>query len=93
VQLGDCYLAFREYTQAALIYHEAVHFAKDDPWLWHKLSLAYFHQGEYVEATDANKRSLMLQEFPEAQKLQADLKEKLGSGPLRGLTDRLRGRG
>lgn len=88
--LGDCYLAHRQDDKALEVYKEAVHFARENPLLWHKMSLAYWRKEDFEEAQRCNKRALALRpDFPEALKLEAAIKEKLDKG---GLTQRLFGR-
>ena len=88
-RLGDCYLEFGLYDEALKIYHEAVHFAKEDPWLWHNMSVVYFNKEEYKEAAHYNKLALELLDFPEAREMEQALRAKLGTG---GLVNRLFGR-
>lgn len=87
--LGDCYLDFGRYDEALEIYQEALHFNKKNPWLWHKMSLAYWQQEYYHEAQRCNQQALALEDFPEAREMKEALKQKLGTG---GLTGRLFGR-
>ena len=88
-RLGDCYLEFEMYDEALKIYHEATHFAKEDPWLWHNMSVIYFNKEDYKEAAHYNKLALDLLEFPEAKEMEQALRAKLGTG---GLVNRLFGR-
>ncbi len=89
-ELGDCYFQFQQYDKAVSVYQEAVHFATENPWLWHQMSLAYWEMGDYEEAAHCNRRALKIQkDMPEALKMQDALKEKIDSG---GLTKRLFGR-
>jgi tetratricopeptide (TPR) repeat protein len=88
-KLGDCYLEFEMYDEALKIYHEAVHFSKEDPWLWHNMSVIYFNKEDYKEASHYNKLALELLDFPEARELEQALRTKLGTG---GLVNRLFGR-
>ena len=88
--LGDCYLAMEQYEKAVGIYQEAVHFSKENPWLWHYLSLAHWNLEEDEEAARCNKHALNLDpDFAEAKKLEAMLKERMEVG---GLKNRLFGR-
>lgn len=87
--LGDCYLQFREYDKALEVYKEAVHFARENPLLWHKMSVAYWYLENYEEADHCNKRALALEDLPEARKMEEALREKLDTGSL---TSRLFGR-
>jgi tetratricopeptide (TPR) repeat protein len=82
--MGDCYLQFRQYDKALEVYKEAVHFARENPLLWHKMSVAYWYLGNYKEADRCNKRALALEDLPDARKMEAALKEKLDAGSLTG---------
>jgi tetratricopeptide (TPR) repeat protein len=88
-RLADCYLEFGEDEKALEIYQEAVHFSKEDPWLWHNLSVVYFGKEDYKEAAHYNKLALELLDFPEAREMERALRSKLGTG---GLVSRLLGR-
>jgi tetratricopeptide (TPR) repeat protein len=88
--LGDCYFKFEQYDKAVEVYKEAVHFATDNPSLWHKMSLAHWRLGEYEEAAHCNRRALKIKgDLPEALQMRDALEEKLDS---RGITKRLFGR-
>jgi tetratricopeptide (TPR) repeat protein len=90
VKLGDTYLSYGTDEKALEVYREAVHFAKENPRLWHKMSIANWRLEDYDEAARCNKRALALREdYPEALKMQESLKEKQDTG---GLTRRLFGR-
>jgi len=87
---GDAYLAHRKYKQAIEIYKEAVHFSKENPSLWHNMSLAYWRLEEFQEAAHHNKRALSLRgDYPEARKMADALQDKLDKG---GFAQRLFGR-
>lgn len=88
-RLGDCYLEFGEDEKALEIYQEAIHFSKEDPWLWHNLSVVYYNRGNYQEAMRHNKMALQYLDFPEAREMERALKAKMGTG---GLVNRLFGR-
>ena len=88
--LGDCYLRYRQYDKAIQVYGEAIHFAKENPRLWHNMSVAYWQMGNYEEAAHCNKQAIKLQgDFPEARKMESALEEKMDTG---GLGRRLFGR-
>ena len=88
--LGDVYLQFGRNAQALEVYKEAIHFARQNAQLWHKMSIAYWREQNYQEAARCNERALSLQgDFPEALKMEEALKEKLDSG---GFSQRLYGR-
>lgn len=88
-QLGDCYVDFDMNEEAARSYQEAVHFSKENPRLWHRLSVVYWRMEDYQEALRCNKRALELEDFPEAREMEAALAERLDTG---GLKRRLFGR-
>jgi len=82
--LGDCYLTMKQYEKAVEIYTEAIHFSRENPWLWHNLSLAYWNMEEDKEAARCNKHALTLNpDFPEARKMEAMLKERMEAGGLK----------
>jgi len=82
--LGDFYLAMTRYEKAVEIYREAIHFAKESPWLWHNMSLAYWHLEDFEEAARCNKKALALKpEFPGALKMEAMLDERMESKGFR----------
>lgn len=88
--LGDFYLQQKQYDKAIAVYREAIHFARENPRLWHNMSLAYWQMEDYEEASRCNQQALKLQsDFPEALRLEAALKEKMDTG---GLGRRLFGR-
>jgi tetratricopeptide (TPR) repeat protein len=90
-KMGDIYLSYGMDEKAVEVYKEAVHFAKENPRLWHKLSIAYWRLEDYDEAARCNNRALSLREdYPEALNMKASLKErKRDTG---GLAGRLFGR-
>ncbi|HSG19015.1 MAG TPA: tetratricopeptide repeat protein [Anaerolineae bacterium] len=88
--LGDCYLRFKRFDKAVQVYNEAIHFAKENPRLWHNMSVAYWQLDNYEEAARCNQQAIKLQsDFPEARKMEDALKEKMDTG---GLGRRLFGR-
>lgn len=89
-QLGDSYLESGMNEQAVEAFKESTHFSKENPWLWHRLSVAYYRLAQYDEAQRCNKRALALKDFPEAREMELSLQEYLGTG---GLTGRLFRRG
>lgn len=88
-KMADCYLEFGEDDKALKIYQEAVHFSKEDPWLWHSLSIVHFNKEDYKEAHRCNKIALGFLDFPEAREMEQELRAKMGTG---GLVSRLFGR-
>jgi tetratricopeptide (TPR) repeat protein len=88
--LGDLYFEHRRFQEAIDVYRETIHFSREDPRLWHKMSLAHWQLEDYEEAQRCNQQALKLQsDFPQALSLQAALKEKMDTG---GLGRRLFGR-
>lgn len=82
--LGDCYLTMKQYDKAIEVYREAVHFSKENPWLWHNMSLAYWKVEDDEEAARSNSKALALKpDFPEARKMELMLKEKMDTGGFR----------
>lgn len=76
-KIGDVHLSYGENEKAVEVYKEAVHFAKGNQRLWHKLSVAYWRLEEFDESARCNKRALSIQEdYPEALKMKAALEEK-----------------
>jgi len=83
IKVGDVFLRYGQNDRAVEVYKEAVHFAKENARLWHKLSIAYWRLEDFEEASRCNKKALTLREnFPEAMKMQESLKKKQESGGL-----------
>lgn len=81
--LADCYLHFKKYDKAIEAYREAVHFAKENPRLWHNMSIAYWQVGNYEEANRCNQQALKLQsDFAAARQMEEALKDRMGTGSL-----------
>jgi tetratricopeptide (TPR) repeat protein len=87
-RLGDFYLAAGMLDKALAVYQEAVHFDKDNPWLWHNISTIFFRLKNLEEAAWANKKTLSLLDFPEARQLEQEIKSKMDTGGLRRLFGR-----
>jgi tetratricopeptide (TPR) repeat protein len=87
-RLGDFYLAAGMLDKALAVYKEAVHFDKENPWLWHNISTVFFRLKNLEEAARANKRTLSLLDFPEARQLEQEIKTKMDTGGLRRLFGR-----
>lgn len=83
-RLGDCYLEHGLLDQALAVYQEALHFDKQNVWLWHNLSLVYWRQENYEEAARCNKRALALSDLPQARQMENALKQKVDSGGMLG---------
>ena len=81
-RMGEFYMKEMDYDKALQMYKEALHFNKEKPELWHSLSIIYWHQEEYEEASRANKQALKLGDIPAAHKMAEALKQKLGSTGL-----------
>lgn len=88
-RLGDCYLELGQDDKALEIYQEALHFSKENPRLWHNISIIYFNKEDYKEAARYNKMALKLEDFPEAREMEAEIRAQMGTG---GLVGRLFGR-
>ena len=81
--LGDFYLQHRQYEKAIEVYREAIHFSKENPRLWHNMSVAHWQMGDYPEAQRCNQQALKLRsDSPEALRMESVLKEKLDTGRL-----------
>ncbi len=88
-QLADCYLQFGQDDKALKLYQAAAHFSKEDPWLWHNMSIVYYNKEDFKEATRYNRMALNLLDFPDAREMERALRSKMGTG---GLVNRLFGR-
>lgn len=78
-RMGDFYLEQGVLDKALVMFKEAAHFDKDNFHLWHKISLAFYRQGELEEAQQYNQRVLRMNDYPPARQLEAKLKEILGT--------------
>jgi tetratricopeptide (TPR) repeat protein len=87
-QLADCYLQFGDDDKALEMYQKAAHFSKEDPWLWHNMSIAYYNKEAYKEAAHYNKLALSIADIPEIKEMTTVIRSKLGTG---GLVNRLLG--
>lgn len=82
-KMADFYMQQKLLDKALQMYKEAIHFDKENAWLWHNVSLIYWQQENYEEADRYNKQALKLANLPAARKMEAALKKKLsGSGIL-----------
>lgn len=78
-RIADAYMDAENYDQALEHYKKAIHFDRENPILWHKVSLIYWRQENYEEAQRFNQQVLKLDAtIKPAQKMAAALKEKLG---------------
>jgi tetratricopeptide (TPR) repeat protein len=82
--LGDFFMNMRQFERALKVYQETIHFSKENPWIWHNMSIAHWHAHNYEEAFHCNRRALALSDLPEARRMEEALKEKLDKGGLRG---------
>ena len=78
-RMGDFYLEQGIHDKALIMFKEAAHFDKNNYQLWHKISLAFYRQGELEEAQRYNQRVLRMNDYPPAQQLKSKLKEILGA--------------
>jgi tetratricopeptide (TPR) repeat protein len=79
-RLGEFYQTAGVLDKALAVYREAVHFDKENPWLWHNISTVFFKLDNTEEAARANKRTLALLDFPEARQLEQAIKAKTDAG-------------
>ncbi|MCB0033724.1 MAG: tetratricopeptide repeat protein [Anaerolineales bacterium] len=78
-RVADAFLEAEDYDNALEQYKKAIHFDKDNPALWHKVSLIHWRLENYEEAQRYNQQVLKLDpRIKAAQKMSAALKEKLG---------------
>jgi tetratricopeptide (TPR) repeat protein len=82
-RMGDFYLAHNVLDKALVMFKEAAHFDKNNHQILHKISLAFYQQGELAEAERYNQRVLRMHEYSPARKLEAKLKEELGTDSSR----------
>ena len=78
-KLGDVYLKNRKYQEALKVYREALHFDKNNPDLWHKMSIVHYRMDNLEDAAMLNQKVLkVLSDHGQALKLNGLLKEKRG---------------
>jgi Tfp pilus assembly protein PilF len=77
-KLGELYLAFGRYQQAAEVLGQVVYFDPQNAWLWHLQSMAYLKMKRYEEAGQANRRALAIKDFPAARQMTVTIREKGG---------------
>ena len=78
-RMGDFFLAQNVLDKALVMFKEAAHFDKENFQLWHKISLAFYRQGDLEEAQRYNQRVLRMHDYAPARQLEAKLNEHLGS--------------
>lgn len=76
-RMGDFYLAQKVLDKALMMFKEAAHFDKENYQIWHKISLAFYLQGDWEEAQRYNQRVLRMNDYPPARQLEARLQEQL----------------
>ena len=74
-RLGDFYMAQGVLEKALMMFKEAAHFDKNNYVLWHKISVAFYRQGNLEEAKRYNERVLRMHDYPPAKKLEAAIKK------------------
>ncbi len=70
------FLAVEDWKKVIEIYRSLSALDPEDPWLWHNLSLAYYHLERYDKAQQANQLALKIMDFPAAREMQEFLKKK-----------------
>ncbi len=75
--MGDFYLAQGVLDKALVMFKEAVHFDKDNYRLWHKISVAFYRQGNLEEAMRYNQRVLKQQDYPPARQLAEAIEQQM----------------
>ena len=83
-QLADFYFQQKMWAEAKDAYQEALHFANNNPALWHKLSVVHWQLQDIEEAEKCNQQTLRLKDFPAARQLQERIKKKKSTGSLFG---------
>jgi tetratricopeptide (TPR) repeat protein len=77
-RMGDFYLKHDVLDKALVMFKEAAHFDKENYALWHKISLAFFRQGNLEEAQQYNRRTLRLKnDYAPARQLEEAIKKQL----------------
>jgi len=70
------FLALEEWKKVIETYRSLSALDPEDPWLWHNLSLAYYHLERFDKAQQANQKALELMDFPVAREMEELLKKK-----------------
>ncbi|MCP4426027.1 MAG: hypothetical protein GY803_16160 [Chloroflexi bacterium] len=78
-RMGDFYLEQGVLDKALVMFKEAVHFDKQNYRLWHKISVAFFRQGNFEEAQQYNQRVLRMNDYAPARQLEAVIEKELPS--------------
>lgn len=73
------FMAMEEWKKVIATYRDLAALDPQDPWLWHNLSLAYYHLERYDKAQQANQQALSIMDFPTAREMEQLLKSQLGS--------------
>jgi tetratricopeptide (TPR) repeat protein len=76
-QLADYFANTQQYERALEEYRKVVHFHKNDPIPWHKMSIVYLKMDDLEQAIHCNNRSLTLGETPNGKKMSIYLQEKI----------------
>ncbi|MFT5193888.1 MAG: tetratricopeptide (TPR) repeat protein [Cellvibrionaceae bacterium] len=78
--LGDAYIKIENFEKALKHYNQAIYFNRENDKLWHKMSLIYWKQQNYEECKRCNDIVMRLKPTKSAQRVQEELKKKMGSG-------------
>lgn len=70
------FLAVQEWKKVIGVYRNLAALDPEDPWMWHNLSLAYYHLERYDKAQQANQKALEIMDFPVAREMEQILKKK-----------------
>jgi tetratricopeptide (TPR) repeat protein len=81
-RMGDFYVKEKNYNKALQMYKEALHFNKENPELWHSVSVIHWQTEDFDEAARANKQSLRFGDLPAAQRMAEALKQKQGGSGI-----------
>lgn len=68
------FLAVQEWKKVIGVYRNLAALDPEDPWMWHNLSLAYYHLERYDKAQQANQKALEIMDFPVAREMEQILK-------------------
>lgn len=73
------FMAMEEWKKVIATYRDLAALDPQDAWMWHNLSLAYYHLERYDKAQQANQQALSIMDFPVAREMEQLLKSQLGS--------------